>query len=240
MSDPIWVGSLDDIRHGEAALAAIKEQSDVDRWVDGQGIIQVDRNRWEAAQKFERQGWMNAWASDSDDRSREHHQLFDGYNAVPPNLGNILEVGCGPFTQTRTILSARSATSITLQDPLINDYLHHRHCSYTNRRLHDIPVTLVPMMLEYFTPPEEFDTVVCINVLEHTMDVKVCLQHMLAALKPGGILIFGERIYDDFDPTRLYCIGHPIRICKAIVDEFKKNFRMLFERSDNGYFIGQR
>lgn len=240
MQDPIWVGSLDDIRHGKAALEAIKKQSDAARWVDGQGILSVDKDRWDAAQRFERQGWMKAWAHDSDDRSSEHYQLFDQYKSVPINLGNILEVGCGPFTQTKTILSGRTANSITLQDPLINDYLNHRHCSYSSRLLHKIPVTLVPKMLEEYTPHQEFDTVICINVLEHTMDVNACLQRMLDALNPNGIIIFGERIYDDFDPNRLYCVGHPIRICKAIVDKFKKNFEILFERTDNGYFIGTK
>ncbi len=236
--DPIWVGSLNDIRHGDDALEAIKERSDANCWIDGQGIVQVDRERWEAAQAFERQGWMNIWAYDSDDRSAEHYRLFNGYNTVPLHLGSILEVGCGPFTQTRTILSSRIAFSITLQDPLINDYLLHRNCSYANKLLYDIPVILVDKMLEEYEPSSDFDTVICINVLEHTMDVKVCLRHILDALKSGGMLIFGERLYDDFDPTRLYCVGHPIRICRNIVDEFKTNFDILFERDDNGYFIG--
>lgn len=240
MSDPIWVGSLDDIRHGEATLAVIKEQSDANRWVDGQGIIQVDRDRWEAAQRFERQGWMKAWATDSDDRSAEHCQLFNNYNVVPSQLESILEVGCGPFTQTRTILSGRTASSVTLQDPLINDYLHHRHCSYANRLLHHMPVILIPKMLEEYNPQAEFDTVICINVLEHTMDATTCLRHILEALEPNGILIFGERLYDDFDPTRMYCVGHPIRICKQMIEKFKENFHILFERDDNGYFIGQK
>lgn len=240
MDRPIWVGSLDNIKYDDAAIDAIKNGGDADNWIQGAGIIKVSKLRWLSAQQFERSGWMDKWLHVSDDRSKEHYKLFDSYNAVWYDLGDVLEVGCGPFTQLRTILCNRIAKSITLQDPLINQYFDHPHCGYSDGTISDIPISPINMMLEDYVTNDEFDTLVCINVLEHTMDVELCFRNMLKALKNGGTIIFGERWYDDFDPSKHYCVGHPIRICKSVVDNFKKNFDILFERDDVGYFIGRK
>ena len=238
--EPIWIGSSIDVRQGQQALEALNLQNDAKYWVEGLGIIKVDKARWEAAQIYERDGWMQSWADAADDRSAEHYQLFDSYNQVTTNLGVVLEVGCGPFTQLRQIQHGRIVDRVTLQDPLINSYLNHRHCTYHGGNFFNHPTTLLSCMLEEITAVNEFNTLICNNVLEHVMDVELCLRNMHAALITGGLIIFGERCYDGLDPTLLYDVGHPIRICKTIVEQFKYNFEILFERNDNGYFIGRK
>lgn len=42
-----------------------------------------------------------------------------------------------------------------------------------------------------------FDCVVMINVLEHTWNALHVLQNMHNAVRPGGVLVFSERTYDD-------------------------------------------
>lgn len=69
------------------------------------------------------------------DRNQEHEIGFNYYADVPLNLGNVLEVGCGPFTQLITILNNRAAKSITLLDPLLNSYLSLPNCTYKDKRL---------------------------------------------------------------------------------------------------------
>lgn len=242
MTNPTWVGSPYDVRHGDEAIKALAIVNDSKYWVDGDGITKVDKERWEAAQKFERQGWMEAWSYAGDDRSAEHADLFDQYKVVPQNLGDVLEVGCGPFTQFRTISEGKTVNSLTLQDPLITEYLKHQNCWYANR-----DATLVDKMLEEYNQTDKFDTVICINVLEHVMDAITCLDNILNALRTNGLVIFGERVYDKLDVSKSYDVGHPICIGSSIVNGFKKNFEILYQKigeysavADSGYFIGRK
>jgi len=41
----------------------------------------------------------------------------------------------------------------------------------------------------------KFDTLLCINVIEHVWDAYEVLSNMYDALKPGGILIYHDRFY---------------------------------------------
>ena len=45
-------------------------------------------------------------ANDDNDNAGASYELFEAYKAVPNFLGHVLELGCGPFTQLRTILGA--------------------------------------------------------------------------------------------------------------------------------------
>jgi 2-polyprenyl-3-methyl-5-hydroxy-6-metoxy-1,4-benzoquinol methylase len=181
---------------------------------------------------------MNFWRHVADDRSHEHLKLFNNYSSVRDDLGDVLEVGCGPFTQLATIGKQRQIGSITLQDPLTEVYMHHPNCRYAENVLLELPVKRLNCMLEEL-PSGAYDTIICINVLEHVMDIELCLANMLKALKDGGQIIFGERHYDDVDLTKLYDVGHPIRAYKVVYDKFKLNFDVVFEGSES-YFIGNK
>ena len=76
--------------------------------------------------------------------------------------------------------------------------------------------------------PEVFDTVVMVNVLEHTNNAVSLLRGLYNAIKPGGLLIFNERWWDSmvrpttsFDLNTLY---HPIRVKKAVIEKFLSGF----------------
>ena len=126
---PIWIDSPTNIQTNEQALELLKQKNDLEFWTD-QGAVKVSNERWLEAQKFEKKGWMETWAHAQSDRQPEHFELFSGYRTLPHNLGHVLEVGCGPFTQLFTILDAHTANHVTLQDPLIFDYIKHPHCTY--------------------------------------------------------------------------------------------------------------
>ena len=53
------------------------------------------------------------------------------------------------------------------------------------------------------------------------------MENIYRALKPNGILIFHERIYDLNNATRDFNRGHPIRIKSAVFDHFLQHFDAL-------------
>jgi SAM-dependent methyltransferase len=234
----LWIGSPSDVRSGDQAKDAIRTQNDAKYYDPTNGITKVDYERWVAAQKYEASGWMDCWQGVCDDRSHEHFQHFDGYRNLKKHLGNTLEVGCGPFTQLKTILNGRAASRITLLDPLIRRYLEHPNCSYKTGYLNGLGVTIRDMPAEHLGDMSSYDTIVCINVLEHVRDALRVLTNIYQALKFDGVLVMGERSWDDFDPHELFDAGHPIRLKKTVITSFKKNFNLLFENGD--YFIGQK
>lgn len=245
MTNPIWVGSPGDVRHGQQAIDALGVRNDSKYWTDEEGIVKVDRQRWEEAQKFESDGWVEYWRGHTDDRSPEHSRLFDGYRAAPANLQAVAEFGCGPFTQLRYINQAikKQFFSATLIDPLVRAYLDLPHCTYKDGQLSNVPIQMVEAQAEEYQVEDAFDTVICINVLEHVQDAWQVLTNLHSALKPGGTLILGERTYDTFDCSKLFDIGHPIRIKTSVIRKFQEHFDVLHNCTQpgyEGYFIGTK
>jgi SAM-dependent methyltransferase len=121
---------------GTEAAEALRERSDA-RFLDaGKGVVRVPRERWEEAQRYERDTWLVAAAEASDDRNEEHREGFGNYEALHGrSFQHAAELGCGPFTNLRLIARYCSIASCTLVDPLIPQYLHHRHCRYDRRHL---------------------------------------------------------------------------------------------------------
>jgi len=108
------------------------------------------------------------------------------YRRILPFIGQrILEVGAGIGNFTRLLLNRELIVAVD-KHPACVDYLKAR---LGNSR------TLVPMELDISDPavcelsPYEFDTVICLNVLEHVEDDLSALAHMYSVLRAGGILI---------------------------------------------------
>ena len=105
------------------------------------GIAKITHDRWQQAQVVESSVWNGNTVGD--DGSDQHAFWFDEYRALDGLLlGRILEIGSGPFTQVKTLLtkvSRRSLVqleSITLADPLMIFY--HQHvpsCPYKDGSL---------------------------------------------------------------------------------------------------------
>lgn len=234
----IWVGSPHRICTGDEAAEALKNVNDSRYYDEVNGITQVDQERWQEAQQFEESGWIQCWSSMTDDRAEEHATIFDNYKTLPHDLGRVLEIGCGPFTQVKRILHGRTATSIMLTDPLINAYLDHMaNCTY-RQPLHGILTIIQAAPAEALVDTDFFDTIVCINVLEHVFDADAVLHNIRLALKVGGIVVMGERTYDDFDPHQHYDVGHPIRIKSIVLKRFMEDFEILYQNGD--YFIAKK
>ncbi|GMH76231.1 hypothetical protein TrST_g9492 [Triparma strigata] len=70
---------------------------------------------------------------------------------------------------------------------------------------------------------EVFDTIMMVNVLEHTNNAISILRGIYNALKPGGMLILNERWLEDYKVEKeldLNSLYHPIRMKKTVFDHF--------------------
>lgn len=237
MSDPIFVVSQVEIYHGADALAKLAETND-SKYASENGVLKVDAKRWQKAQKYERETWLTYNPQMLDDRNGDHKRAFADYAALPETLGDVTEVGCGAFTNLRLILPDHAASTVTLLDPLIKDYLEHPNCAYKDERLCGYPVKLIDKPIEKWLPTERYDTLVMENVLPHCYDAEKVLQTVVKALKPNGLIVFHEAPREH-DPLRHYDEGHPIAPTANFLEAFiTSNFVEVYR---NGwYFIGRR
>ena len=124
------------------------------------------------------------------------------------NLGHVIEFGAGGYTQTRNILERThgvTLSSVTLVDPLIHFYKAIQSCSFETGQLlvrgRAVAgnTTLVESTVEAWGAANKghlFDTVICMNVLVYAQDAFKFLATLHAALKPGGLLLFHDRLFD--------------------------------------------
>jgi len=119
---------------GEKALELIRSRKPES--IDpSKGICKVNKERWQEAQRYERRTWMDGIAAMSD-RNESHEECFNEYQALEKKtFASAIELGCGPFTNMRRILTHCSVGDLHLLDPLANDYLDHPYCRYRGRQL---------------------------------------------------------------------------------------------------------
>lgn len=228
------------------------------------GIAAISAERWKQAQSVESTVWDGS--ASGADRNEQHAVWFDHYKAVHGHLlGKILEVGSGPFTQTKTVIEKIQGRgerpgiqSITLADPLMLFY-HAQvpSCSYKSGSLLGYPTQFIASGGEDLMLRDEFDTVVMMNVLEHCRDAFAVLENLHAAVKPGtGVLIFSERWYDakwekyDRERVPFWDVMHPINIKRTLIEALLSHYTPIYRRNffyegdyptDEGvYFIGTK
>jgi glycosyltransferase involved in cell wall biosynthesis len=130
---------------------------------------------------------------------------------VRPHLGTrVLEIGAGIGNLT-TRFCPRDAYTVTDVNPLYLDYLERtfRARPYVTVRKCDLAVAA-----DFEALQGHFDTVVCLNVLEHVLDEAVALANIRRALQPGGKAIIlvpqGPALYGTLDVV----LGHVKRYTK--------------------------
>jgi len=235
----MFIASPVSVLTGDAARVALETTNDAAYLTPGKGVLSVPLERWQQAQQYERDTWLTYGLSATEDRNAEHAALFDHYQALPEKLGAVIELGCGPFTNVREILSRDHTTKskvITLVDPLAKTYQEqHPNCAYKDGKLHGLIAMLEPKAIEDYATDITFDTLIMVNVLSHCRDAARVFERIHYLLRKGGYLVFGEPARD-IDPEQLYDVGHPLSYTQAVIDEFLSDFK---EKYRNGnYFIG--
>jgi SAM-dependent methyltransferase len=197
------------------------------------GVIYVPFSRWAIAQLAEVKLWVTV--EQSDDRNDEHLGHFDYYlplhslysnssaNHSVINLGHVLEIASGPYTQVKTILESipgSTVKSLTLLEPNLMEYKHSAPgCTYKDGYLNGHRVNFLVGRAEDFLLAEAYDLVVMINGIEHCQDGIQVLHNLYHAVKPGGILVWHERTFDDYrgvpfvaEEGLLDFVFHPLRL----------------------------
>jgi SAM-dependent methyltransferase len=152
-----------------------------------------------------------------------HLSTLDRYNGwmheqIAPAIGQrVLEVGAGTGNMTQFLLSEgdgqASARTVVATDPLpqYRQQLAARFAGVTSLTVGSFDLTL-PAPALYVEVP--FETVVCLNVLEHVADDLFALSQMRRVLVPGGRLALlvpaHQSIYGAFDRA----VGHYCRYGK--------------------------
>lgn len=146
---------------------------------------------------------------------------FDDYRAIPQQLGNVLELGCGPHTNFRLIREGRQIGRAFLSDPLVADYLKLERTWLRwavlrgNACLDDHPIEECPFATDYF------DLTVMINVLDHVRDPDLCLREVIRVTKPGGYYIVGEDLSTEDSVNNLpeaFREMHPVHATREHLD----------------------
>jgi SAM-dependent methyltransferase len=138
---------------------------------------------------------------------------------------------------------------VTLLDPLLEQYKQLPNCIYKDGKFLEYDTRLICRQAEGLNAIEEFDTAICINVLEHVQDVEAILAKLHRAILTGGVVIFGERYYDGLNINEVYDAGHPIRVKLKVFRDWEEQFEPLFVSNgqpttdplaQEHYFIGRK
>jgi SAM-dependent methyltransferase len=128
----------------------------------------------------------------------------------------IAELGAAMFCTIGSLWNGRDGIGIK-----VNMYASDIKADDFNRMLKEAGVTpVVPVTKEDMEnlsyPDNFFDIVHCVNALDHTQDIKKCLQEMLRVCKPGGWIYL--RHYRNVGEREKYIGEHQWNIDKDYVD----------------------
>ncbi|CAC5416571.1 EXT2 [Mytilus coruscus] len=247
---PSWYGDNCDVFFSKSC----SKLSDECFYSNVTGTLSVSCERWHGAQNTEKITWDKRFTAT--DRNDAHAKSFNYYKSLPQNLGNIIEIGAGPFTQAQTILQGKTATSITLIEPMAFHYMTNvKHCFYKNGSFGNLPTTILSIPAEELSNARKFDTLIMINVIEHVYDAISIFSAAVNLIQQNGVFIWHERIWNNYlgvansEHDREFQL-HPIRIKQVIAKQvlymFDENYiswdtEELRRLQNHGvYFIGQR
>ena len=150
--------------------------------------------------------------------SLERAQRFNRWMAesIAPHVGaRVLEIGAGIGNITTWLLPR----DLYVASDINPHYLHYlRNFSLGKPYLQVDRIDLEDPAC-FARWQGQFDTVVCLNVLEHVRDPLVSLRNMASALQPGGRLVLyvpqGQHLYSSLDEV----LGHRCRYSREMLAE---------------------
>lgn len=110
------------------------------------------------------------------------------YNNIQNFVGNkILEVGAGIGNLTDFIILRKNLTIIDINQ----DYIDYLNAKYSFRDKENFSVFNLDIQNIELSPfaAEKFDTIICLNILEHLENDGKAVENMSSLLQPGGKLI---------------------------------------------------
>lgn len=130
----------------------------------------------------------------------------------------ILDAGCGPAG----IFLAFPNHQVDAIDPLIDKYVQLSVFKPTNfpwTRFRNMP-------LEMLTEKDQYDTIFCLNAINHVNDLDSCFKNLVTALKPGGTLVMSTDAHRHFFLKKLFQIlpGDMLHPIQLDIDEYAAYF----------------
>jgi 2-polyprenyl-3-methyl-5-hydroxy-6-metoxy-1,4-benzoquinol methylase len=147
--------------------------------------------RWKIAQAFEIRWWQqylrNKSISDYEVWKSDYWLKFlesIGLSSIlKDKTHKILDAGCGP---AGIFMLFKNHEKVEALDPLLGEYetklSHFRQSEYPN-------VYFYAQTLESFNKKEEYDTIFCLNAINHVADLGKCFDVLVDATKLGGNLV---------------------------------------------------
>ena len=128
-------------------------------------------------------------------------------------------------TNLLTYSSFLTYSSNPCVDPVISTaravpgYISSGSAGFRSGTLNGLAVELLPIGAEQVPScyTHAFDTVVMINVIEHTFNAFATLETAHRLLKPGGLILFAERVVRMAAHDQLL---HPVRLTVSFYDAF--------------------
>ncbi|MFH0909273.1 MAG: methyltransferase domain-containing protein [bacterium] len=226
-------------------------------------LDKVSEDRWQQAQAWEAEVWISTekarakWGKNlvwrllaaiglkprdrGDDWNQWWADRFDQYRFLPPRIERAIELGCGPYTNMRLVLTSCQPREMVLSDPLIRTYLEFP-LSFVRRMQIEGKCTIDDHAIEECPfPDSSFDLVLMINVLDHVRDADLCMARAAALLRSQGWLIIGQAMTDEQDLKVLEGkegeIGHPIKVNEAwmathLAGRFEPAIQRLLKREE--------
>ena len=134
--------------------------------------------------------------------SLERAQRFNGWmtDAIRPWIGaRVLEIGAGIGNITGQLIP-RDLYVATDINP---SYLHYLSNYRASKPYLDVAEANLENAEHFAALGRQFDTVVCLNVLEHVRDPLASLRNLFSVLEPGGRLVLyvprGQKLYSSLD-----------------------------------------
>lgn len=138
------------------------------------------------------------------------------YDEIVPFAGRrLLEVGCGIGNMTDFFLNLEEVVGLDLLPSSVHN-VKVKYAQHPNVHIYQGDITTRETVDKLVT--HGFDTIVCLNVLEHIEKDQLALRHMYDLLVPGGrLLLFvpaGQYMYGSLDVA----LGHFCRYEKRGLD----------------------
>lgn len=214
-------------------------------YIKNVGIKKIPIQRWEEAQLYEKTTWCVKNPKLKTDRNEDHQTHFNDYkilNDILPHKKkiNIIEIGCGPFTNLRLILQKlkRGINSIDLVDPLIEDYIKNCvYCSYKDNKLGN-PVSwnvnIIKSTAEDLNINKKYDLIMMLNVLEHCYDIDKIFDNILSIMDKDSIFVYHDNYFiNNIEEilNKIYDAGHPIKLYESYLNDWLKYFEIIYDKT---------
>ncbi len=143
--------------------------------------------RWKIAQAAEIRWWqryLNKKPKTDYLKWKEQYwqDLLSRIDVHPQAGERVLDVGCGPAG----VFMSLPDNEVDAVDPLLNSYAdklaHFDQADYPNTTFHALP-------FEAYHTDNQYDTVFCLNAINHVADLSLCFDKLVHLTKPGGTLV---------------------------------------------------